>query len=118
MICKQCGAKDSIKTICNIKGEVEQYICTECGCTTNTLEELKGDVEPRVIDLCNMELKKIWNINDDTFIKIATMMGNKFFKKYKGTIYSQIKYTDFDTFEYEVLDTKVDFKNLFESIMK
>lgn len=118
MICKQCGAKDTIKTICNIKGEIEQYICTECGCTANNLEEMKKESKPKKIDLSNIELKKIWRIRDDIFIKISTMMGNKFFKKYKGTVYVQIQYTDFDSFEYEILDTKVDFKNLFEDIMK
>lgn len=118
MICKHCGAEETIKTICNMKGEIEQYICTECGCTSDVLENMKDATKPKELSLEDIELKKMWRVKDNVFIKIATMMGHKHFKKYKGTIYQQIKYVDFDTFEYEVLDVKVDFRNLFEDLMK
>lgn len=58
MICKHCGAEETIKTICNMKGEIEQYICTECGCTSEVLDKMKDESKPKELDLNDIELKK------------------------------------------------------------
>lgn len=114
MKCRHCGAKDSIEIMRDLRNGNAQYICENCGCV----------IEAKYVHvpLANPSMylfRKLWVTPNQTFLKVKTLSGNQFYIKTIGTIYSQIRYIDFDTFEYEILkNSELDFKGILTPLLK
>lgn len=119
MKCKQCGEKNTIKVVKDLNGNTEQYICSACGCTATDIKDIQDGECILVAEPSAYIFKKLWVTPNNIFIKVKTLSGNKFYIKKEGTIYSQIKYTDFDTFEYDILEnSEIDFQKVLKMILK
>lgn len=102
MKCKHCKSKNIVEL------KNGNFLCLDCR------EEFKTEKQIEVIDPDECELVKIHRFKDDYYIKINTVRGNRFFKKVKGYIYEEFKYVDYDVFEQQSLDNRVDFKKALE----